>query len=172
MPKIPELRTDRLILRGLRARDAEAIAEQIGDWDVIRMLARPPYPYSAGQARDYLSKAVGYPWEYAVTLPGDDRLMGIVGVTGHLGYWLGRAHWGRGYMTEAAGALVDAYFATAKSDRIISGAFSDNPASAGVLRKLGFAETGRSRQMCVARGTRVDHLDFALTRHDWMARAA
>ncbi len=90
--------------------------------------------------------------------------MGVVGITGHLGYWLGKPFWGKGYMSEAAGALVDAYFDHTRTKQIVSGAFADNPVSAKVLRKLGFAETGRSRQHCEARGGEVDHIDMMLTR--------
>ena len=90
--------------------------------------------------------------------------MGVVGITGHLGYWLGKPFWGRGYMTEAASALIDAYFEQTKSNEIISGAFADNTGSQAVLGKLGFVRTGVSRCPCPARGGEVDHIDMVLTR--------
>ena len=161
MAKIKEIRTDRLRLIPLSPMDAADIALLITEWDVIRMLARPPYPYTTDDARTYLAKAKDWPWEYAIYA---DRFMGVVGITGHLGYWLGKPFWGQGYMTEAAGALVDAYFANTKSQKIISGVFHDNPGSQGVLHKLGFQVTGQSRQWCQARAAEVDHIDMELSR--------
>ena len=164
MARLPEIRTERLRLIPLSPMDAADITLLITDWDVIRMLARAPYPYTIDDARAWLAKAKDYPWEYAIYA---DRFMGVVGITGHLGYWLGKPFWGQGYMTEAAGGLVDAYFSKTRADQIVSGAFADNPASQGVLRKLGFAETGRSRCPCPARGGEVDHIDMILSRADW-----
>lgn len=169
MAKIAQIRTERLVLRALCAGDAEAIATQIVDWDVIRMLARPPFPYTRDHAHDYLAKAVDFPWEYAITRHG--ALIGVTGVTGHLGYWLAKPHWGHGYMTEACTGLIDTYFARTRSAKIVSGAFADNPGSQAVLGKLGFVQTGTSRQFVPARGAEVDHVTMCLTRPDWEARA-
>ena len=169
---IDQIVSERLVLRRLTDADAEAIADQIADWDVIRMLARPPHPYRLEDAHAYLDKAKDFPWEFAITLKGDDRLIGVIGVTGHLGYWLGKAHWGRGYMTEAATALIDAYFDGAKSKKIISGVFQDNPGSQAVLTKLGFLQIGTSLQFCPARDAEVDHIDMELRRAAWRERQA
>lgn len=167
MTIIPEIRARRLRLIALSPLDAADITTLITDWDVIRMLARPPYPYTIDDARAYLAKAQNYPWEFAIY---SDRFMGVVGITGHLGYWLGKPFWGQGYMTEAATALVDAYFDKTTSKRIVSGAFADNPGSVRVLGKLGFVETGRSRQHCHARGGEVEHIDMTLQRSVWQSR--
>jgi RimJ/RimL family protein N-acetyltransferase len=64
-----------------------------------------------------------------------------------LGYRLGRAHWGRGYATEAA--LACANYATdpmgpLRLDRLIAVAYPENIASRNVLTKAGFAELGES----------------------------
>ncbi|MEM1163156.1 MAG: GNAT family protein, partial [Pseudomonadota bacterium] len=150
--------------------DADAISTLIADWDIVSMLARAPWPYGASDARHYVSQAVDWPWEFAVLTKGDmPRLIGVASVTGHLGYWLGRPFWGHGYMTEAAGALIDTYFANTDGPKIISGVFVDNPASQKVLLKLGFRETGRSQQMCRARGEEVEHINMSLFRADWTA---
>ncbi|MEL7153646.1 MAG: GNAT family N-acetyltransferase [Pseudomonadota bacterium] len=169
---VAEIESERLVLRRLMKTDAQAIAGQISDWDVIRMLARPPYPYHLADAEAYLERAIDYPWEFAVTRRDNEALIGVAGVTGHLGYWLGKAHWGQGYMTEAATALINAYFATAKSKQIISGVFNDNPGSQAVLEKLGFSVTGHSRQFCPAREGDVDHIDMELRRATWRERQA
>lgn len=45
-----QLLTGRLKLRPLENRDAGAIARLIDDWDVIRWLTMPPYPYKRAAA--------------------------------------------------------------------------------------------------------------------------
>lgn len=166
MARLREIRTERLRLIALSPLDAAEVTALISDWDVIRMLARAPYPYTIDDARAWLAKAQDYPWEFAIYT---DRLMGVVGITGHLGYWMGKAYWGRGFMTEATRALVDAYFDRAASDQIVSGHFDENPASGRVLSKLGFVETGRSQQFCRPRGAKVPHIEMALSRETWQA---
>jgi RimJ/RimL family protein N-acetyltransferase len=58
-----------------------------------------------------------------------------------LGYWISRAHWGRGFATEASRALIDIARALGIA-RLEASHFIDNPASARVLDKLGFESTG------------------------------
>lgn len=99
-----------------------------------------------------------------------DRLIGCVGVTRHLGYWYGRAHWGKGYATEAATAALDAYFAEADATTIVSGAFDENVMSQRVLAKLGFVETGCSMKYSTARNALVSHVDMLLERTAWVER--
>lgn len=105
-----------------------------------------------------------------MTLQGDNSLIGVIGVTGHLGYWLGKAHWGKGYMTEVAIALIDAYFRGAKSKNIIAGVFQDNAGSQAVLNKLGFTQIGMSRQFCPARNAEVERIAMELGRAAWRER--
>lgn len=45
MPVI-QILTDRLMLRCLTDADVQAIGDQIADWNVVSMLARPPHPYT------------------------------------------------------------------------------------------------------------------------------
>ncbi|MHB1111305.1 MAG: GNAT family N-acetyltransferase, partial [Devosia sp.] len=80
---------------------------------------------------------------YAITLDG--QFIGVVGFTyfqdgepPELGYWLGEPYWGKGYMSEAVKALLDAAFATRQYPRIKSRALASNAASLNVLEKAGF----------------------------------
>ena len=78
----------------------------------------------------------------------DGTLIGGCGIaTGsggdpELGYWIGVAHWGRGYATEAARALIDHAFGELGCERLSSRARVSNPASRRVLEKCGFQWTG------------------------------
>jgi ribosomal-protein-alanine N-acetyltransferase len=55
-----------------------------------------------------------------------------------LAYRLGKAHWGRGYATEAARAWVEAGLGELGLGRIVAVTYPDNIASRRVLEKSGF----------------------------------
>lgn len=132
--------TRRLTLRPPTALDAEDIALWLSDWNVARMLSRVPFPYGHDDAADWIA---GLKPEALVFTIHRERLIGVVSIEGggpepELGYWLaGRSH-GRGYMTEAARALIDHAFATLDIAAIRSSVFVDNKASQRVQHKLGF----------------------------------
>ncbi len=63
-----------------------------------------------------------------------------------LGYRLGRAHWGRGYATEAAGLARDHAFGALGVERLVAVTYPENLASRRVLAKVGFRETGESEK--------------------------
>src|SRR6202043_3376382 len=53
-----------------------------------------------------------------------------------VGYWLGRAFWNRGLMTEAVRGVVARVFAATAEPAIYSGVFDGNAASLRVQEKL------------------------------------
>ena len=86
-------------------------------------------------------------------------MVGVVGLRvdadnacGRLGYWVGRRFWGHGVATEAAGRLARWALANLDLDRLEAGVITDNPASAAVLRRIGFRETGEGTDDFLARG--------------------
>lgn len=180
-----ELITRRLTLRPPRRADAVPLARLIGDWDVVKMLGQPPYPYEERHARAWiadigLAMRNGREHAFVVELPSepDAGPVGVVGLqprgtvgTRELGYWIGRPYWGLGYMTEAAGRVVRFGFEELALSRITSGHYVDNPASGRVLQKLGFRDAGAAERECVARGAPVASCEFELTRAEWMRAA-
>lgn len=169
---IPVLRTSRLILRQPQQGDAELIARYLNDFGVAGNLARVPFPYSVRDARAWLrTRLPNLPIEetcFTIALP-ESGLAGHVGFHQGaegpiIGYWLGRPYWGQGLMTEAVIAAIDWFFSASPSDELYSGVFHFNAASLAIQARLGFAETGRSRLLCLARGAEVEHIDTKLTR--------
>ena len=59
-----------------------------------------------------------------------------------LGYWLGVEHWGQGFGTEAARAVIDFTFEEFDVEHLISGARVANPSSRNILEKCGFQWSG------------------------------
>lgn len=174
LDKVP-IETPRLVLRGLVRGDAARMARYVGDIGVARMLAVVPLPYSEADAETFIAamagiNATGGGLGLAVAereAPG--LLIGVMSFIGALptveiGWWLGRPYWGRGYTTEAARALIAVAFAEPRLDRVVAGAFFDNPASLRVQDKLGFARTGESQRHSLARRAFVRHIDTEIAR--------
>lgn len=144
-------RTERLLLRPGWKEDAPALFQAIADQRIVRNLASPPWPYTLADAEAFLSterRADEASFLVFRRTCGAPQLIGTAGLgrtpTGQteLGYWIGREHWGLGYATEAARAVVDIARDSLRLKRLIAGHFLDNPASGRVLQKLGFRPVG------------------------------
>ncbi len=164
-------RSERLFLRPAFPEDCGAILAGIGDESIVRNLARAPWPYTIDDARSFaaMPQDPRLP-HFLVTLPGT----GVIGAAGmgehvtdlgaepEVGYWIAREHWGRGYATEAARALLRIAH-TLGHRRIVAGHFVDNPASGKVLRKIGFLPTGHiTKRHSRGRDAWVDSVEYAL----------
>jgi RimJ/RimL family protein N-acetyltransferase len=84
-----------------------------------------------------------------------------------LGYWLGVDHWGQGFATEAARAVIDFTFEEFDIEHLISGARVANPASRNVLEKCGFQWSGVELHRFEALGSSTPVDRFRLTRTVW-----
>jgi len=60
-----------------------------------------------------------------------------------LSYWLGEKHSKKGYMYEALSAVIKYLFEDENISGITCRVFEDNPASIGLVKKLGFIQEGR-----------------------------
>lgn len=165
---IETLETERLSLRPYRASDAVSVAAQIGDFAVSKWLTRVPHPYGAADALAFFDKVADEPMVYAVCR--GDELIGCVSIMdGDLGYWYGARHWGQGFATEAARAVVGAYFAHSDAP-LDSGYLAGNDASRNVLKKLGFVKNGIRNTPCLSRNETVPNHRVQLRRDVWRAQ--
>jgi len=174
------LETRRLWLRWPRLADVQAIVRLAGEKAVAEMTALIPHPYSEHDAERFVfnarsANAEGEGLTLAITPKGrPNALIGTVGIgtspgesEPHLGYWIGMPFWNEGYATEAARALVDAFFTYTPGRALASSARVVNPASRRTLEKCGFAFQGSGLKEFSARGgfLPVDH--FRLDRRAW-----
>lgn len=158
----PALATERLVLRAPAAADARLIADMANDWDVARMLSTMPYPYALSDAEAWLAHLATNDPRTDMVFALEHRQLGLIGMLGleekdpgrtELGYWLGRAFWGRGYATEAVRAALAWAHAAWRRNVVWAGHFAENDASGQVLCKAGFLYTGEVvRTPCRARG--------------------
>lgn len=164
-----EISTDRLRLRLAEPHDAPQLTALVADPRVHQRLANVPPGQSVDETAAFLAGArKGHESgrEHVFVIEADGRAAGLVGLARKgpllpytLGYWLGADHWGRGYMTEAAGAVRDWAWHQRGERALLSGHFADNPASGRVLEKLDFMRCGRRPMASRARPAPTDHVE-------------
>ena len=174
-----EIATPRLRLRPFGPGDAKRVSDLAGDYEVAKMCSRIPHPFSQAEAGEKIAghaglRERGEGFIFAVTLadgaasgdltgeaPGElpDELIGSCGVfrvddgrAWEIGFWFGRPYWGQGYASEAVQGLMDWAGVELGPTLFRADHFADNPASGGVLRKLGFGLAGAGRGSSLARG--------------------
>ena len=84
-----------------------------------------------------------------------------------LGYWLGRPHIKRGYMTRAVHAVAGFAFDDLGLHRLEAATMPSNAASIRVLERNGFRREGFARGLLKINGTWEDHILFALLAGDF-----
>jgi RimJ/RimL family protein N-acetyltransferase len=178
-------RTRRLLLRPGFPEDAPALARAIADEAIVRNLATAPWPYRVRDAEAFLASARDPVLPSFLIFERTDEAPQLVGSCGlgrrpsgavELGYWIGRAHWGRDFATEASLALIDIARGLGLA-QLEASHFLDNPASARVLEKLGFEPLGIvAPRISCARGTeapaRLMRLELAVEAEGEEALAA
>ncbi|WP_037083144.1 GNAT family N-acetyltransferase [Pseudoxanthomonas sp. J35] len=146
---------DGFVLRPWRHDDLEALLRHADDPAVARGLSdRFPSPYTradgeaflAGKVVDFAGpllaiEAAGEACGGIGMRPGRDARPGVA----ELGYWLGRAHWGRGLMTRVVACYLDWLVPALGLHRVEAVVLDSNPASARVLEKNGFRQQGVRR---------------------------
>jgi len=152
------LTTERLVLRPPTEADVEAIERACQDPEIPRWTTVPS-PYTREDAEDYV-RLVGEWWAEGAQAVWcafrEGELVGSIGLhhiaehrTGgdaELGYWVAAEARGRGYLVEAARAVVDFGFADLGLARIRWRAVVGNVPSARAARALGFRYEGLQRQ--------------------------
>ncbi|WP_432542639.1 GNAT family N-acetyltransferase [Kineococcus sp. SYSU DK002] len=167
-----ELTTERLLLRAFTPGDVEAVHAYAGDPEVCRYTDWGPNTPAQSRAfveEVHAASAVEHPdpLTWAVTAAGE--VVGACSVTvtsaehrrGAMGYVLARAHWGRGYATEAAAAVLRFAHEDLGLQRVEATCRPGNVASQRVLRRIGMQQEGLMRSHLLVRGRREDSLLFA-----------
>ncbi|MDX2139307.1 MAG: GNAT family N-acetyltransferase [Chloroflexota bacterium] len=152
-PKLlPTIETARLRIRPFTLDDVDVYHAAIhSDADVMRYLpAGHPLPrIDTIRILNYFidhGEQQGYSFE-ALTDKASGTLIGHVGLhyvvdAVEVGYALGKQHWGNGYATEAALAMMRYGFTTHDFESIIALAFGANTASRRVMERIGMTFEG------------------------------
>lgn len=141
------IHTERLVLTTPSLTHVPEMAVLANNPRIYEVLERLPHPYDESHGRYFVETVARGPDEFAWSILLDGHYVGIMGLNlppdrlPALGYWLGETHWGQGYATEAAHAVVAAAKASGYPG-LRSRALLSNTGSRNVLRKAGFTEIG------------------------------
>lgn len=175
MPR-PTITTERLVLRPFTPDDAPAIQRLASAHDVAATTLLIPHPYPEGAAAEWIAghDDASNNHIFAIAPRDGGEAMGAIGLhvernhdRAEIGYWIGVPYWNRGYVTEAAKAIVDYVFNTLNLNRVFAFHFTQNPASGRVLQKIGMKREGTMRQHILKWGEHVDVDYYGAVREEW-----
>ncbi len=170
------LTTPRLSLQPPQLVDAPALAHLMNRPEILHMTASiAPKVFTLSKEfwilRQLSQRQRNLGFAYTITSRDNNDIMGIMDLFANsaggkeIGYWIGKPYWGKGYITEAAKALIAEAFAKLPIDYIEAGVFSDNPASCHVLQKLGFViDDTNDNTFSIARGEYASGFELRLMR--------
>ncbi len=171
----PELKSARLTLRDFREDDFDIHNASLNDFEVSKMLTVVPHPYTKDDGDWWFDhcRTTPHTEEINWVIDNGDGLVGVIGIrnvstTPHLGYWLAKSHWGKGYASEATNLVCEYVFKQLNMTAMNTGLFTINPKSLNVLQKNGFEITGETQEHNRARGNiLMDYTTVTLTRDRW-----
>jgi RimJ/RimL family protein N-acetyltransferase len=181
---LPIITTERLVLRWVSENDIDSLFEVFSDSQVMRYWSTAPY--SDRDAAVQLQREIAAGNEnntmikWGLALRDSDRLIGTTTLfnlslengRAELGYAMGRAHWGKGYMNEALQALLSHAFEVMDLRRLEADVDPRNTASIRTLERLGFQKEGYLRERWHVNGEIQDALFYGLLRREFKPRAA
>ena len=175
-----ELITERLILRDFVPDDWPAVMAHQNEPLYLRYNAWTHR--SAEDVQEFVGWFVAhqqtnprFKFQLAVTLQETGQLIGNCGIrkesadvrVASIGYEFAPDHWGRGYASEAARAVVDYGFRVLGMHRIWADCVADNTGSAHVLEKLGMRLEGHFRDAEYYKDRWWDTLIYGLLESEW-----
>ena len=161
---MPQLETERLILRRMRVGDEQDMYEYARRSEVTRYLLWSPHP-DLFYTRDYLRYlatryATGSFYDWAIVSKSDQRMIGTCGFvrfdcphnSAEIGYVLSPDYQGQGYMYEAARRVMQFGFSVLGLHRIEARYMVENASSRQVMEKLGMTFEGVKRSSMLVKG--------------------
>lgn len=160
------VQTTRLVLSPIAPADASDVAAIGAQPDVVEMTVSTPQPMNVAVASEWIWKqgvamTAGAAATYSVKLVQDGPMLGVVSLhhiqrdhgCAELSFWFSSQARGRGYASEAAGAIARHGFTALGLHRIEAYHMVRNAASERVLARIGFRFEGLLRER-VAKGAR------------------
>jgi len=171
----PVLVTERLVMRPPHGDDVADLAMLANNRRIAEMLARMPHPYGKAEAEAFIAASAERKrgCVYALALAETGAFIGCAALNAterglELGYWIGERHWGRGYATEAAHALVDLAFRVTDIDALNVSCRVINSGSRRVIHKCGFQYAGQGMLNSIVAG-QVPVERYRLDRRTWIS---
>jgi RimJ/RimL family protein N-acetyltransferase len=175
----PTIETSRLTLRPLTIEDDEAIYAYGQDPEVSRYVLFETHN-NIEDSRTFLRTTLELyakcePCGLGIVLKGEQKLIGTIGYINwnekhmrtEIGYALSKPYWGRGYVTEAAIALIDRLFRDSDLIRIEARCDVRHTASSRVMEKAGMKFEGVLRKQVFSKGEHRDMKIYSILRDEW-----
>lgn len=177
------LRTSRLILRRFTLDDARQVFDNWTSDSEVSRYARQQSHTSVDETTAYIDGIISsysdnrsYYW--AIALADSDMPIGRLNITGInepiesvcVSFMTSREWWGKGYTTEALGAVVKFFFEEVGANRIEGRNDVNNPASGKVMMKCGFQYEGLLRQGGRNSYGLVDCRQYAIIADDYFGK--
>jgi [ribosomal protein S5]-alanine N-acetyltransferase len=174
--------TERLVMREFRASDESDIHAYASDPEVVRLMIWGPN--TPEQTRAFLQTVLKAQEQWprasvslAMELRSERRMIGAIELrtrddanrTADIGYGLTRSYWGRGYMTEAVRAILDAAFRQLGFHRVWATCDPRNHASYRVMEKVGMRREAHFRKDAMKKGEWRDSYLYAILAEEWLA---
>ena len=153
--RVPQLETDRLILRMWTKKDAPALFEYASNPDVGPNAGWKPHA-NIGESRMIIDQLFRCNMTWAIVEKETGKVIGSIGFeedkyrpnisSKEMGYSLAKDCWGKGYMTEAAKRLIKYGFEELKLVVLMIRTSETNMRSRRVIEKCGFTYEGTLRR--------------------------
>ena len=173
------METDRLVLRPFTMEDTEPMFVNCGsDVDVTRYMTWTTQT-DVSETETSMKGWVGryanpnfYHW--AIVEKEENNMIGFVSVIAcdenvkqvEMGYAIGKKWWGKGYMAEALGTVIDYLFNEVGVNRIYARHDTNNPGSGKVMQKCGMKYEGTMRQSEITNNGLCDIACYAILAKD------
>jgi RimJ/RimL family protein N-acetyltransferase len=171
------LESERLLFRTHEPQDEPDFISMHMDPELRRYVGGRPWPFEKAKTRfrdEYLGRPKDIYGLWATILMGEGKYIGCCGLRAgdnereaHLGHYLARPFWRRGFASEASGIFIDVAFNRLHLTRLLARAEKGNGASERILQKFGFKYV--SRELIPAGGRVID--SYELTRSEWTKKS-
>lgn len=160
-------------LRPWQMSDAERLASLANNINIAKYMRNVfPYPYSVDHAKAFLEMAIKEEKRFfAITV--NDELIGGTGVhpqddifvnNAEIGYWIGEAYWGKGYMSQAIKLITDHAFKNFPVNRLWLRIYGNNPRSMKIAEKASYKLEGKFEKTLLKNGELLDEYIYAKRR--------
>ena len=175
-----ELRTKRLLLRPFSLADVGDIFRYYSNPELAKFIPLPQ-PYTRRDTEEFVARRVLAPWRTDPTwvLVVGETVIGVIDLnisvaheTAELGYTLDPAHWGKGFMPEAARAVVAWCFEERRLAKVFATVDARNTRSLRVVEKLGMTREGVLRRHIKRQEVRIDEVYYGVLLEEWDAAHA
>lgn len=176
---IPEIHTERLILRTINPEILDYVYTYFADWQIMEFLGLPTIDLLEVEKEKYRKGLSTFNRTFLYFIIAEKETNKVIDWCGHHTWYIqhNRAELGyglfsddykqQGIMTEALKVVLDYGFNTMNLHRIEAMTAQYNTASNKTLTKFGFTQEGVLREHYLVDGVMEDSLMFSLLKHEY-----